>query len=74
MSDRITQIEAVGHPNRHGLQEWGAQTRQEMIDKYRAHYQRELEMAQAALAVPDEDLVVETFLGPYAMKNRKVVL
>lgn len=47
----------------------GRHTRAEMIAEYRSYYQWTLEQAQAAIAVADDDLIVETYLGPWALKN-----
>ena len=57
-----------------GLQDWGRRTHAEMVSLYRAYHERQLAESQAALAVPDGELVVETYLGPYAQRNRERVL
>jgi len=56
-----------------GLAASGRQTRAEMIERYRRHYQRQLEEAQAALALTDEQLIVKTYIGPWARKNEQEV-
>ena len=78
MSDRITRIRTrnpIG-PAPHrvaAISDYGRKTRAEMINIYRAHYQRQIERAQAALTIPDDELIVETYLGPWAMKNKEEV-
>ncbi len=44
-----------------------------MITEFRAYYQRQRDEAERALALPDEALIVETYLGPWAMRNREAV-
>ena len=74
MSDRITsirprtRIEGVG-----GFASHGRETRASMITQYRRHYQRQLEQAQAALALTDDELIVTTYLGVWARRNEKEV-
>lgn len=70
MSDRMTGIRG---PDGSGIDEWGRVSRADMIRRYRAFYDRQRAQAEAALAATDDELTVETFLGPYAQKNRKVV-
>ena len=80
MSDRLTDVgprQGVLGPDgkqlRAGIADYGRRTRAEMIEQYRRHYQRKLDDAQAALAVPDEDLEVVTYLGLYARRKLEVV-
>jgi hypothetical protein len=70
MSDRMTEISSPGNQ---GIGEWGSVSREDMIRRYRAYYEHVLKDAQEALSYADEDLVVETFLGPHARKNLEVV-
>lgn len=63
-----TQIPGIPNPTEHGRK-----TRAESIANYRRHFEKQLAQAQTALAVPDEDLVVTTYLGSYAHRNPKVV-
>jgi hypothetical protein len=70
MSERMTDITGPGVG---GLMEYGRKSRAEMIASFRAYHERQREQAERALAIPDEDLTVTTFLGPYAMRNREVV-
>jgi hypothetical protein len=69
MSDRMTAIEGPAG----GYQAYGRKTRAEMLAGYRKYYQNEIERAQKALAVPDDELVVTTFLGMWARRNEQVV-
>jgi hypothetical protein len=70
MSERMT---AVSGPGVTGVMDYGRRTRAEMLAQYRAHYEGQRAEAERALAMPDDVLTVETFLGPWAMKNREVV-
>lgn len=70
MSDRMTGVCAHGVG---GVADFGRKTRAEMIQQYRDYYEHQRDEAIRALAVADSELVVETYLGPYAMKNREVV-
>ena len=56
-----------------GLSVYGRETRAAMIERYRRHKQRELEEAQAALALTDEQLIVKTYIGAWARKNEQEV-
>lgn len=56
-----------------GIASQGRKTRSEMIERYRRHYQKQLEEAQAALALSDEQLIVKTYIGPWARKNEQEV-
>lgn len=76
MSDRMTSIRPTDQERRAqgiGLQYYGLRTRAEMLKQFRAMYERELEKAQYALSLSDDELIVETFVGPWAQKHRKVV-
>jgi len=72
MSERVTEISSG--PGTPGLMDYGRKTRAEMVAAYRRYYEHQRAEAERALAVADDDLIVTTFLGPYAMKNREVVL
>lgn len=70
----MTSIRAIGpFGARAGFQSHGRKTRAEMTAAYRDYYAREAARAEKALSVPDEDLVVETFVGTFATKNMEVV-
>ena len=64
-------LPSLGHGG--GWQEYGRQTREHMIARYRRNAQIALEEAQRILDAPDEEFVVETYLGPIAMRNREAV-
>lgn len=70
MSERLTSVSAPGVG---GIADCGRKTRAEMIEQFRRYYECQLAEAERALAMPDADLVVETYLGPWAMRNREVV-
>lgn len=70
MSERMTSCHAPGVG---GIADSGRRTRAEMITEFRAYYQRQRDEAERALALPDEALIVETYLGPWAMRNREAV-
>lgn len=56
-----------------GIAVGGRETRAVMIFRFRRHYQRQLEQAVAALALNDDQLIVKTYIGPYARKNEQEV-
>jgi hypothetical protein len=56
-----------------GIAEHGRKTRAEMIELFRRRYRQQLEEAQAALALTDDDLIVRTYVGAWARKNEQVV-
>ncbi|WP_269939046.1 hypothetical protein [Arthrobacter sp. HY1533] len=70
MSDRMTEAHAAGG---YGIATYGRKTRPEMIAKYRAHYEFQLRKATEALAKTDDEIVVSTYVGPWARTNEKVV-
>lgn len=45
------------------IMDWGRVSRAEMIERYRAHYRWQADEAARALALSDDDLIVETHLG-----------
>lgn len=66
----MTECVAPGGP---GVCSYGRKSRAEMIADFRAHYERQRDEAVKALATPDDDLVVTTYLGVWAQRNREVV-
>ena len=56
-----------------GISVYGLKTRAEMIEIFRRRYLQQLEEAQAALALTDEDLIVKTYVGPWARKGEREV-
>lgn len=60
----------IGHG---GLGEWGRKSRVEMIAIYRRWAERQKAEAERILAAPDEDFVVQTYLGEIRRKNVEVV-
>lgn len=70
MADRYTSCTAPGVT---GFAVQGRATHAEAVAAYRQHYEHQLAEAQRALAIPDDELVVETFLGLYAMRNRQSI-
>lgn len=71
MSDRMTGIHLPSLGG--GWQEYGRQTREHMIARYRRQAQIAKEEAERILAASDDEFVVETYLGKYAMRNREKV-
>lgn len=71
MSDRFT--EAYTPDFQHGFASRGRLTRAEAIQAFREHFEHVRADADAALAVPDEDLVVETYLGLHTRRRREDV-
>ena len=72
MSERLTAIMLPGIAGS-GLVEWGRKTVPDMIAIYRALAKRQKEKAEAILAAADSDFYVDTYLGPYAMRNREIL-
>jgi len=70
MSDRMTSVSA---PGIQGFAEYGRLSRKEMVDKFLKHYERKLFEAQKALATPHDEIIVETYIGVYAMRNLRRV-
>ena len=73
MSERMTGIHLPSLGTTFGFQEYGRQTREHMIARIRRDAKIALEEAQRILAAPDEEFVMETYLGPIAMRNREPV-
>jgi len=77
MSERMTSI----HPRKDvegdtfgmGYANYGRKTRTEMIEKFREYFENQRAQAELALSLTDDQLVVHTYLGPYAMRNREEV-
>ena len=68
MSDRYT---AVSGPGPIAL--LGRLTRREALEKRRKYYEHERDRAIEALAVPEEELRVTTFIGLYARRREQEV-
>jgi hypothetical protein len=79
MSERETSIRPrdpeVDRGNLRGMAiaAYGRVSRVEMIQRYRDYHRRALESAQIALSLTDDELIVETYLGPFAQKNLEEV-
>jgi hypothetical protein len=80
MSERETSIrprdrEKIDPGNLRGMAiaEYGRVSRVEMIQRYRDYHQRRKANAEAALALHDDELIVETYRGPYARKGLEEV-
>lgn len=56
-----------------GYQEYGRQTREHMIARYRRNAQIAKEEAERILAASDDEFVVETYLGPFAQRQREEI-
>lgn len=72
MSDRLTRVRPRTGPGP-GIAWYGLRTRADMLTEYRRHYRGELERAQAALSIPDEELVVETYRGVWVQRDIREV-
>lgn len=57
-----------------GVSARGRVDRRTMLAVYRDHYERQRREAEIALAVKDDELVVETYLGSVVMRDREEVL
>lgn len=80
MSDRFTAV----HPREgfsrtkngiliEGFANYGRENRGEMVQEFRKYYARRFEVAQAALALTDDQIIVETYLGSIAQNKRQEV-
>jgi hypothetical protein len=45
-----------------------------MIEQFRRHYRAQMAKAEYALSLTDDELIVETYVGPWAMKNKREVV
>lgn len=73
MSEKMTAIRLPSLPRGTGWAEWGYKEPSEMIAIIRELATIQLQQAQAILAADDADFMVETYKGPYAMRNRVVL-
>ncbi|QIG57785.1 hypothetical protein SEA_PAULODIABOLI_50 [Microbacterium phage PauloDiaboli] len=75
MADRMTSVRLrSSHPaDGEGIAEYGRQTRQDMVQKYRAYAQRQFDRARAVLEAEDGDFIVETYTGHIVQRNREEV-
>jgi hypothetical protein len=60
-------------PGVEGFASYGRETRADMIAKYRRYYGRQKEAAEKALALTDEELIVDTYVGVWAQNGRREV-
>ncbi len=79
MSDRLTSCgprdcAAAWRGHGVGWSEYGLQTRAAMIEQFRRHYRAQMAKAEYALSLTDDELIVETYVGPWAMKNKREVV
>lgn len=74
MSDRMTGIRPRQKtPGVGGMHAYGRKSRAEMLADFRSYHANQLEHARTALALSDDDLIVETFLGTYAQRSKTEV-
>lgn len=78
MSNRMTAVGPRNVPEEWkgsgiGLAHHGRETRAEMIAKYRRYYERELARVTYAMSLTDDELIVTTYTGVWAMNNEKEV-
>lgn len=72
MSDRMTS--AYGPKGSGvGFATYGRKTRSEMLALFRSNYQRQLDEAQRALALTDEQIRTTTYVGLFAMRGEEEV-
>jgi hypothetical protein len=72
MADRMTYIR-LRTTDDPGFADRGLVPAAAMIAAYREKARRELEAAQAILAAPDDAFHIETYVGVYVMRNRRVI-
>lgn len=63
MGERMTSVRLRGEQTGTGWAEYGRKTRSEMIAILRERARRDRELAERILAAPDEDFLVETYVG-----------
>lgn len=73
MSEKLTAISLPGLPRGTGWAEWGAKEPYEMIAIIRERAAVQLKEAQDILDADDADFMVETYKGPYAMRDRIIL-
>lgn len=72
MSERMTEIFIPGGSSV-GIAEWGVIPISEMIAKFRRHAAYLREQAEAIESTPDDAFRVRTYVGPYAMRDMKIL-
>ena len=72
MSERMTSASAPRH-GVVGIAEWGRVTRPEMVSRFRASYAAQKAEAERAPVLPDDEIVVETYVGVNVQRRREVV-
>lgn len=79
MSELMTHVgprdkDAIPHPIMGtGISAYGRHARTEMITRFRDYHQKNLERAQAALALTDDELIVTIYRGSYAQRGKTEV-
>jgi carbamoylphosphate synthase large subunit len=73
MSDRITEVHPRGGRGP-AFALNGRVSRALAIASYRGHYERQRVQAETALSFNDDELIAETYLGPYAQRDRQEVI
>lgn len=72
MSDRMTSIHLPGHMGA-GIADYGLQSAPTMIAKLREYAKHAKAQAEMILAASDADFRIETYLGPYARRDTKII-
>lgn len=70
MSERFTSASA---PRIGGIAEYGRKSKPEMVTAFRRYYAQQADEARRALALTDDEIVVETYIGSYVQRNKEVV-
>lgn len=79
MSDRVTSIRPrdreVDPGNLKGMSiaAWGRVSRAEMLQRFRDYHFRQIAHSYEALALNDDELIVETYLGSIVKRNPQEV-
>lgn len=71
MSERMTSVHLPSLGPGNGLAEYGRQDPKKMIYRLRRRAQIAKDEAERILAAPDDEFVVETYLGVYVQRNRE---
>ena len=66
MSERLTTVQFTDHD---AVTFHGRVCRYDAISRFREYHRREIEISQRALSATDAELMVHTYLGPYARRD-----
>lgn len=73
MSERMTAARGPKGSGILGFAEYGRRTRAEMLEIFKRHYRNQLDQAQRALALTDDEIETVTYVGVFAQRNEQKV-